>query len=63
MAHCYDKINTTPKAIAAYRNAIRYNQACMADHLAYARMLLKNGDYKLAATEFQTVLDPCPTTS
>ncbi len=60
MAHCYDKINTTPKAIAAYRNAIRYNQACMADHLAYARMLLKNGDYKLAATEFQTVLDSMP---
>ena len=60
MAHCYDKINTTPKAIAAYRNAIRYNQASMADHLAYARMLLKNGDYKLAATEFQTVLDSMP---
>ena len=29
MAHCYEKINATPKAIAAYRNAIRYNQACL----------------------------------
>ena len=57
MAHCYEKINATPKAIAAYRNAIRYNQASLEDRLAYARMLLKNGDYKLAATEFQGVLD------
>ena len=57
MAHCYDKINATPKAIAAYRNAIRYNQASTCDRLAYARMLLKNGDYKLAGKEFQEVLD------
>ena len=57
MAHCYDKINATPKAIAAYRNAIRYNQASTSDRLAYARMLLKNGDYKLAGKEFQEVLD------
>ena len=57
MAHCYEKINATPKAIAAYRNAIRYNQATIEDRLAYARMLLKNGDYKLAANEFQGVLD------
>ena len=57
MAHCYDKINATPKAIAAYRNAIRYNQASTSDRLAYARMLLKNGDYKQAEKEFQAVLD------
>ena len=44
MAHCYEKINATPKAIAAYRNAIRYNQATIKDRLAYARQLLKNGD-------------------
>ena len=57
MAHCYDKINATPKAIAAYRNAIRYNQASTSDRLAYARMLLKNGEYKQAEKEFQTVID------
>ena len=27
MARCYDKINSTPKALAAYSNAIRYKQA------------------------------------
>ena len=43
MARCYDKINSTPKAIAAYRNAVRYNQASIDDRLAYARLLLKNG--------------------
>ena len=57
MAHCYDKINATPKAIAAYRNSIRYNQASTSDHLAYARMLLKNGEYKQAEKEFQAVID------
>ncbi len=60
MAHCYEKINATPKAIAAYRNAIRYNQATIKDRLAYARQLLKNGDYKLAAQEFRIVLDSLP---
>ena len=57
MAHCYDKINATPKAIAAYRNSIRYNQASTSDRLAYARMLLKNGEYKQAEKEFQAVID------
>ena len=46
MALCYNKINATPKAIAAYRNAIRYQQATAADQLQYARQLLKNADYK-----------------
>jgi len=57
MAHCYDKINATPKAVAAYRNAIRYNQASISDRLAYARMLLKNGEYKVAEKEFRMILD------
>ena len=61
IAHCYDKINATPKAIAAYRNAIRYKQASVSDRLAYARMLLKNGEYKQAEKEFQVVLDSLPT--
>ncbi len=60
MARCYDKINATPRAIAAYRNAIRYKQASLDDRLNYARLLLKNGEYKLAAKEFQIVLDSMP---
>lgn len=49
MARCYDKINSTPKALAAYSNAIRYKQAGLNDRLAYARLLLKNGSYRQAA--------------
>ncbi|MGN0069174.1 MAG: OmpA family protein [Prevotella sp.] len=60
MAYCYDRINATQKAIAAYRNAIRYKQARPEDELAYARQLLKNGEYKLAETHFLSVLDSMP---
>ena len=60
MARCYDKFNSTPKAIAAYRNAIRYNQASIDDRLAYARLLLKNGDYKQAEKEFRILVDSLP---
>lgn len=60
MARCYDKINATQRAIASYSNAIRYGQASMEDRLAYARLLLKNGDYKAAAKEFGAVLDSMP---
>lgn len=57
MAYCYGKINATPKAIAAYRNAIRYKQASLDDQLVYARLLLKNGEYKQAATEWEALKD------
>lgn len=60
MAHCYNKINSTPKAVNAYRNAIRYNQASLDDRLAYARLLLKNGDYKQAEKEFRILVDSMP---
>ena len=60
MARCYDKINSTPKAIAAYRNAVRYNQASIDDRLAYARLLLKNGEYKQAEKEFRILVDSMP---
>lgn len=60
MADCYDHINATPKAIAAYRNAIRYERASNEDRLSYARQLLRNGDYKLAVKEFTAVLDSLP---
>lgn len=60
MARCYNKINSTPKAVNAYRNAIRYNQASLDDRLAYARMLLKNGEYKQAEKEFKILVDSMP---
>lgn len=47
MAYCYEKINATPKAVAAYRNAIRYGQANIQDRLSYARQLLKTAITKL----------------
>ena len=60
MARCYNKINATPKAENAYRNAIRYNQASLDDRLAYARLLLKNGEYKQAEKEFRILVDSMP---
>ncbi len=60
MAYCYDRSLQTQKAIAAYKNAIRYKVATTEDRLAYARLLLKNGEYKNAAQEFQAVLDSMP---
>ena len=60
MALCYRKINSTPKAIAAYRNMVRYGKATVADRLEFGRQLLKNGDYKQAAEEFRLVLDSVP---
>ena len=60
MAYCYDRSLQTAKAIAAYRNAIRYNQATSDDLLAYARLLLKNGNYKEAEAAFTQVLDSMP---
>ena len=60
MARCYNKINATPKAVNAYRNAIRYNQASLDDRLAYARLLLKNGEYKQAEKEFRILVDSMP---
>jgi len=60
MAYCYDRINFAPMAISAYRNVIRYNHATPDTHLALARQLLRNGEYKTAAQEFQSVLDSMP---
>ena len=60
MARCYDKVNQHTAAIAAYRNAIRYKQAMITDRLQYARLLLKNAEYKNAVEEFKLVLDSLP---
>ena len=60
MAYCYNRSLQTQKAVAAYRNAIRYNVATPDDRLAYARLLLKNGEYKKAEDEFKSLLDSMP---
>ena len=60
MAYCYERSLQTQKAIAAYKNAIRYEAATPQNRLSYARLLLKNGEYKNAISEFQLVLDSLP---
>lgn len=60
MARCYERFNSTQKAIGAYRNAIRYEVATTEDRLHYARQLLKNGDYKVAEAEFTSLMDSLP---
>lgn len=60
MAHCYRHISSSQKAISAYRNALRYNVATLDDRLDYARLLLKNGEYKRALTEFELLNDSMP---
>ncbi len=60
LAYCYDRINSTQKAIAAYRNVIRYNKDSIETHLKFAQQLMKNGNYKEAEQEFQLVVDSMP---
>lgn len=60
MALCYDKTLQTGKAVAAYRNVIRYKQDKIEEHLALARQLMKEGSYAAAEVEFKLVLDSLP---
>lgn len=60
MGYCYERINASQKSVAAYRNCVRYNQADVNIHLSLGRQLLKTGDYKNAAKEFELVLDSLP---
>ncbi|MBP5798720.1 MAG: OmpA family protein [Prevotella sp.] len=57
MAECYRRINNTNKAITAYKNVIRYKQADSLTHLRLAQQLMKNGNYKEAAKNFQEAID------
>lgn len=60
MAMCYDKSLQSARALAAWRNAVRYQQADTADRLAFARTLMKNGNYREAEEQFRLVLDSLP---
>jgi len=60
MADCYQRINYTQKAIAAYNNAVRYKQADSTAVFNLARLLLKNGRYKDAEKYFVQLQDSMP---
>lgn len=60
MALCYNRINFNQKAVAAYRNAIRYHADSIDMHLAFAKALLKDGNYKEAEQKFRMLLDSMP---
>ena len=55
-----DYINSSAKAIAAYRNVIRYHQDSPETHLKLAGNLMKQGQYGDAEKEYQIVLDSLP---
>ena len=60
MGACYAKIGQHPRAIAAYKNAVRYGQASFDDRLELGRQLLKQGSYKEAEQLFGALLDTMP---
>ena len=60
LAECYRRINASQKAIAAYNNIIRYNQADSLTHLRLAQQLMKTGNYRLAEKNFAIAIDTLP---
>ena len=60
MADCYQRINYTQRAIAAYNNAVRYKQADSTALFRLAQMQLKNGNYRDAEKTFTLLLDSMP---
>jgi len=57
MAMCYDYIGESQRAIAAYRNVIRYKQDDAQTHIDLAKNLMKNGNYREAEKEYQLAID------
>lgn len=60
IAQSYERISSIQKSLAAYRNALRYGACSLDNRLAYARLLLKNGEYKSALAEFEMLKDSMP---
>ena len=56
LADCYRRINYTQRAIAAYRNALRYGQQDSMTSLYLGLQLLKNANYKEAGKVFDDML-------
>ena len=63
MGYCYAKSLQAAKAIAAYRNVMRYGQDDVDDRMQLAQQLMKIGAYKEAAALFQAVVDSFPDNS
>ena len=59
-ANCFQRINSSQRAVASYQNAIRYKRANIDDRLTYARQLLRIGNYRSAQKEFEMILDSMP---
>ena len=57
MADCFQRINYTQRAIAAYNNAVRYRQQDSVTLLNLGLMQLKNGSYKEAEKTLQQAID------
>ncbi len=57
MADCYRRINQTQRAMAAYNNALRYNQADSMAVFYMAQLQMKSGSYKEAGRTFQSLTD------
>lgn len=60
MAFCYDQISASQRAIAAFRNVIRYKQDNKDTHLKLAANLMKAGSYPEAIKEYSIALDSMP---
>ena len=60
LAECYRRINFSQKAISAYNNVIRYNQADSLTHLRLAQQLMKTGNYRHAEKAFAIAADSLP---
>ena len=60
MAECYDRISSSQRAIAAYRNVIRYKQDNGETHKRLADNLMKEGSYSEAVKEYRIALDSMP---
>ena len=56
LADCYRRINYTQRAIAAYRNALRYGQQDSLTQLYLGQQLMKNASYKEAGQVFDLML-------
>ena len=57
MAECYSHIGFTSKAITAYNNVLRNKQGDSLTNLLLAQQLMKNGNYKEAAKNYQAAID------
>lgn len=60
-AECYHRINMNSKALAAYRNAIRYGYPDSVIYKHVADLQLQNGEYKAATQNYTIYLDYMPT--